>query len=130
MVATLAFGDRESDHCPIHARPATDADRPAVLDLLSASLGWDLASGLPAYFDWKHLDNPFGRSPAWVAVDGDNADRIVGFRTFLRWEFEDSTGIVQRAVRAVDTATHPDYQGQGIFRLLTMTAVDAMIAPR
>ena len=29
---------------------------------------------------------------------------------------------IVRAVRAVDTATHPEYQGQGIFRRLTVTA--------
>jgi GNAT superfamily N-acetyltransferase len=112
----------------IHSRPATDEERPAVLELLSAALGWDLASGLADYFEWKHLKNPFGRSPAWVALDGDDDDRIVGFRTFLRWEFEDSAGTVQRAVRAVDTATRPEYQGRGIFRLLTMAAVEAMTA--
>jgi GNAT superfamily N-acetyltransferase len=109
----------------IVARPATDEERPAVLELLRASLGWDLESGLAEYFAWKHLENPFGRSPAWVALDG---DRIVGFRTFLRWEFETPGGTVQRAVRAVDTATHPDFQGRGIFRLLTLAAVDAMTA--
>ena len=32
------------------------------------------------FVDWKHRRNPFGVSPAWVAVDG---SRVVGFRTFL-----------------------------------------------
>jgi GNAT superfamily N-acetyltransferase len=109
----------------IQVRPATDEERPAVLQLLQASLGWNLAEGLAEYFEWKHLRNPFGRSPAWVAVDG---DRIVGFRTFLRWEFENHDGARLRAVRAVDTATHPDYQGRGIFRLLTLAGVEAMTA--
>ena len=77
----------------IQVRPATDDERPAVLQLLQASLGWNLAEGLAEYFDWKHLRNPFGRSPAWVAVDG---DRIVGFRTFLRWEFENRDGARER----------------------------------
>jgi GNAT superfamily N-acetyltransferase len=112
-----------STETAISSRAATDDDRPDVLELLAASLGWDLASGLADYFDWKHLANPFGRSPAWVALDG---ERIVGFRTFLRWEFEGPDGSLQRAVRAVDTATHPEYQGRGIFRLLTLAAVDQM----
>ncbi|MCU1467949.1 MAG: Acetyltransferase domain [Actinomycetia bacterium] len=107
----------------IVSRPAADDERPEVMRLLEASLGWDLAAGLAEYFDWKHLDNPFGRSPAWVALDG---ERIVGFRTFLRWEFEDRDRTVRRAVRAVDTATHPEYQGRGIFRLLTLAAVRQM----
>jgi GNAT superfamily N-acetyltransferase len=59
----------------------------------------------------------------WIAeADG----RVVGFRAFLRWEFVDSDGTVVRAVRAVDTATDPDYQGQGIFTRLTRTAVDEL----
>jgi hypothetical protein len=57
-----------------------------------------------------------------VAVD---AGRIVGFRTFVRWEFT-AAGKVRRAVRAVDTATHPDYQGRGIFSALTHVGLEAM----
>src|SRR5205823_70862 len=66
--------------------------------------------------------NPFGASPAWVALDG---DRVIGFRTFMRWEFGHA-GRVYRAVRAVDTATHPEYQGRGIFSQLTRAGLDAM----
>jgi hypothetical protein len=56
----------------------------------------------------------------WVAeADG----RIVGFRTFLRWEFVAADGRTVRAVRAVDTATDPDHQGQGIFTALTRAAL-------
>ena len=36
------------------------------------------------------------------------------FRLLMRWEFV-AWREVLRAVRAVDTATHPDYQGRGIF---------------
>ena len=52
----------------------------------------------------------------WVAVDG---DRIAAFRTLMRWEFVRG-GQVLRAVRAVDTATDPDYQGKGLFTALTL----------
>ena len=75
-------------------------------------------------FAWKHEENAFGPSPAWVAVDG---DRIAGFRVLMRWEFVDAAGSV-RAVRAVDTATHPDYQGQGIFTRLALHALDELRA--
>ncbi len=111
-------GERVSE---FQIRPATAADRPAILDLLQRSLG----SPDPRYaelFAWKHDQNAFGPSPMWVAVDG---DRIVAFRTFLRWEFVRG-GEVVRAVRAVDTATDPDYQGRGLFRALTMHAVEQM----
>jgi GNAT superfamily N-acetyltransferase len=101
-------------------RRATDADRPAVLALLADSLGWARDDTFSEFFDWKHRQNPFGASPAWVAVA---ADELVGFRTFLRWEFEHPDGRRRRAVRAVDTATAPAYQGRGVFRALTTAAV-------
>jgi hypothetical protein len=51
---------------------------------------------------------------------------LAGFRTFVRWEFEHPDGRVRRAVRAVDTATHPAFQGQGIFTRLTRAALDEL----
>ncbi|MDQ1521284.1 MAG: hypothetical protein QOI55_2357 [Actinomycetota bacterium] len=109
----------------ITIREATAADLPAVLALLADSMARD--SGDPrfeALYRWKHEENAFGESPAWVAVDG---DRIAGLRVFMRWEFL-LDGRAVRAVRAVDTATHPDYQGRGIFTKLTMHALDAVRA--
>ena len=74
------------------------------------ALGGGPAGSRPAeFFRWKHLENPFGRSFMLVAeADG----RIVGLRAFMRWEFVAGDGAF-RAVRAVDTATHPDYPGAG-----------------
>ena len=107
----------------IDARRATAADRPAVLALLADSLGWERDSTFADFFEWKHVQNPFGPSPAWVAVhDG----AIVGFRTFLRWQFEHPDGRIRHAVRAVDTATAPEFQGRGIFRRLTTAAIDEL----
>lgn len=108
----------------ITTRVAQPSDSAAVLDLLRVSLG---KGGDPLYedfFRWKHEQNPFGASPSWVAeVDG----QIVGFRTFMRWEFVHG-GSVLRAVRAVDTATAPEFRGQGIFSRLTRTAVQDLRA--
>jgi GNAT superfamily N-acetyltransferase len=105
-------------------RPATPDDRPAIIELLGRSLGSD---GDPRYselFAWKHDHNRFGPSPMWVAVDG---DRIAGVRALMRWEFERG-GEVLRAVRAVDTATDPDYQGRGLFKALTMHGIEQVRA--
>ena len=101
-------------------RRYTASDEPAVLGLLQTSLGWLADEHHTAFFRWKHRDNPFGPSPAWVALDG---ERLVGLRVLLRWEFE-SGGDVVRAARAVDTATDPAYQGRGIFSALTLHAID------
>jgi GNAT superfamily N-acetyltransferase len=108
----------------LESRPATDADLPAILVLLEQSMGRADDRRFEALFRWKHLENAFGRSPMWVSCAGGD---IVGLRTFLRWEFE-RDGEVFRAVRAVDTATHPDYQGRGIFKRLTLDAVAAVTA--
>jgi predicted N-acetyltransferase YhbS len=108
----------------LEIRPATDDDLPAVLALLRESMGRADDPRFEALFRWKHLDNAFGRSPMWVACDGGT---VAGFRVFMRWEFE-SGDRVWRAVRAVDTATHPDYQGRGIFTRLTLAALDAVAA--
>jgi hypothetical protein len=62
-----------------------------------------------------------------VAVDPEADGRIVGFRTFSRWQF-DRGGDTVDAVRAVDTATHPDYQGRGIFSTLTRRALEELAA--
>lgn len=99
-------------------RRATPADFPGVLALARRALGW--TDDDDTFLTWKHVENPFGASPMWVAEDD---GRVVGFRTFLRWEFVTAGGRVVRAVRAVDTATDPDHQGQGIFSALTRTAI-------
>lgn len=104
----------------ISIRRADAGDDPAVLDLLSSTLGWSDDGVESEFFSWKHRANPFGQSPAWVAVD---EGRIVGYRTFLRWEFITESGRVKRAVRAVDTVTDPEYRGRGIFRSLTLRGV-------
>ena len=51
--------------------------------------------------------------------------RVVGLRAFMRWEFVAGRRRF-RAVRAVDTATHPDHQGRGIFSRLTLEALDGL----
>lgn len=108
----------------LEVRRATGEDIPDAIAVASAALGWDPADPNEAFFRWKHLDNPAGASPMWLAVDGDDT---AGFRTMLNWRFAGPAG-TRRAVRAVDTATHPDHQRRGIFRLLSTTAVDELTA--
>ena len=56
-----------------------------MLALLRLTLGKKPDDPYERFFGWKHRENPFGTSPAWVAeADG----QVVGYRTFLRWEFE------------------------------------------
>ncbi|HEY3832592.1 MAG TPA: GNAT family N-acetyltransferase [Acidimicrobiia bacterium] len=106
----------------LEIRKATDADLPAVLALLRDAMGRSDDERFEALFRWKHLENAFGPSPAWVAVDG---DRIAAVRYLMRWSFERGSRTLH-AVRAVDTATHPDYQGMRLFTKLTLGALDAL----
>ena len=113
-----------SGRSTVQVRRATDADRDAILAVCAAALGWKPQDPNAAFFSWKHDDNAFGASPMWVAAD--EADRIVGVRAFMRWRFATPNGGRIEMVRAVDTATHPDAMGQGIFRRLTLGALPAL----
>ena len=94
-----------------------------MLDLLTTSLGGGPAGERPAaFFRWKHLDNPFGRSLMLVA---ESEGTIVGLRAFLRWEFH-AAGVLVSAVRAVDTATHPRLRRRGLFSRMTGEALTAL----
>jgi GNAT superfamily N-acetyltransferase len=104
-------------------RAAEPGDDATALPMLRASLGKVDDPHYEQFLQWKHRENPFGVSPAWVALhDG----VVVGYRTFLRWEFLTDDGRVLRAVRAVDTATDPAYRGLGIFRTLTLQGVSEL----
>ncbi|MFJ9952938.1 GNAT family N-acetyltransferase [Kitasatospora sp. NPDC091207] len=105
-------------------RPFTEADLPAVLDLLTASLaGGPTGTRTADFFRWKHRLGPFGASPGLVAETSDG--RLAGVRLFLRWQWHEGvTGRTVAAVRPVDTATHPDFQGRGIFRRLTQDLLE------
>lgn len=101
-------------------------DLSRVLDVLRLALGeppgLDRTAGL---WRWKHIDNPFGPSIVLVAESG---GRIAGVRAFMRWDLITPRGDTLRCVRAVDTATHPDFHRQGIFRTLTEAAVDNAVS--
>jgi GNAT superfamily N-acetyltransferase len=105
-------------------RDARAGDRRDILALFERTLGWVNDARHEALFAWKHEQNVFGPSPAWIAREGDH---VAGFRTFLRWGFERG-GEAIHAVRAVDTATDPKFQRRGVFRLLTLHALEQLRA--
>ena len=102
------------------SREAQPGDLPAIIELLRISLGDGSTEKSLAFWEWKHLANPAGPSPVLVAED---AGRIVGVRAFMRWTWQ-SPSRTYRALRAVDTATHPDYRGRGIFKKLTLQLLE------
>ncbi len=100
--------------------PAEEKDISKIVALLKVSLGESLMPKSEPFWRWKHIENPFGKSPVLLAWEG---DELIGVRAFMRWEWRmgDQT---YRAVRAVDTATHPNHQGKGIFKKLTLELVE------
>ena len=100
-------------------RRATSSDTPQIVDLLRSSLGEGSTEKSLGYWNWKHVANPFGSSPVLIAeIDG----VVAGVRAFMQWKWQFG-GKTYRALRAVDTATHPDYRGKGIFKQLTLQLV-------
>lgn len=66
------------------------------------------------------MNNPFGKSLVLIAKEN---NIIIGVRAFMRWKWQ-SENIILSAFRAVDTATHPEHQGRGIFKKLTLKAIE------
>lgn len=101
-------------------REATIKDLPAIVKVLKASLGEEQLKLSEEVWRYKHLLNPFGESIVLLAeVTGE----IAGVRAFMRWNWSKGDSTVS-ALRAVDTATHPKFQGRGIFKKLTLEAVE------
>ena len=97
-------------------------DESSVLGLVQQGLGGGPTGTRDrGFWRWKHSDNPFGSSIALVAANG--AGQIVGLRTFMRWRLRAGNTII-RAVRPVDTVTHPEYRRYGVFSALTQMAVN------
>ena len=100
-------------------RKSTEADIPAIVALLKKSLGETSSPKTIDYWVWKHINNPFGESMVLVS---DNNGQLIGVRAMMRWCMQEGVD-AQYCLRAVDTVTHPDYQGRGIFSILTQKIV-------
>jgi predicted N-acetyltransferase YhbS len=106
----------------ITVRQAKPDDVDEILVVLRAALGeTSLLKRTRAQWSWKHEENPFGRSLVLVATSG---GRIAGVRALMRWQLTTPAHVTLSCLRPVDTATHPDFERRGIFRKLTMEALD------
>lgn len=108
----------------VDVRPVDHRECERLLDLVRLSLGEGRIPREASYWKWKHESNPFGTSPGLVA---ESNGELVGLRIFMRWMW--ASGDRQfRSVRGVDTATHPDWRGRGIFSRLTLALCREMEA--
>jgi GNAT superfamily N-acetyltransferase len=106
----------------IATREAKPEDVDEILRVLRAALGeTPVLRRTPELWAWKHESSPFGPSIVLLATSG---DRIAGVRALMQWQLTTPHGATIRCVRPVDTATHPDFERQGIFRRLTMESLD------
>lgn len=107
----------------LEIRPYHPGDEAAVLELLSLALTRGPAGARSAeFFRWKHEQNPFGPSFILVATHG---EQVVGLRAFMRWRLRSASATLA-AVRAVDTATHPEWRRLGVFSRLTRRALEEL----
>lgn len=110
------------DKLNITTRFSTQADWPELLHLFAKGMrGYD-SFPYRLFWEWKHVQNPFGESPVLLALDG---KRIIGIRAFMRWKMVKGDCIFS-AFRAVDTVTDPDYRGKGVFKMLTMGLIEQL----
>lgn len=101
-------------------REATNEDTLQIIAVLRASLGESKLPKSKKIWEYKHFENPFGKSLILVAEE-DN--KILGVRAFMKWQWHFKNEAFS-AFRAVDTATHPKHQGKGIFKKLTLRAIE------
>lgn len=101
-------------------RIAQELDTTAIVQLLKESLGETLLKKTDIIWQYKHQENPFGSSYVLLAEEN---GQLIGVRAFMSWNWQ-TGGNVWQAYRAVDTATHPEYQGKGIFKKLTLQALE------
>ena len=99
---------------------AKPSDVEQIVTLFELCLGADGGAPTVSFWNWKHNQNPGGVSPVILAWDG---DKLVGIRAFMCFKLHKNEEIY-KAYRPVDTATHPEYQGKGIFRNLTLKLIE------
>ena len=106
-------------------REGTSSDISEIVKVLKASLGDELPIS-EEIWTYKHVQNPFGSS---IVLLAEEEGQIIGVRAFMKWNWQvnDHQYVTYRAV---DTATHPDHRGKGIFKKLTMAAVEKAKANR
>jgi GNAT superfamily N-acetyltransferase len=100
-------------------RPLVAADLPRLRELFAVSFGQNRAQ---AYDSWRFIDTPYGLAPTIVADDG---EKLAGSYTI--WPtMLNIGGEIVRGGQSMDTMTHPDYRGKGLFTKLAVACFDQL----
>ncbi len=109
----------------------TDRSVPMLLDVARTSHGaGGAAAKSEAFWQWKHQDNPFGRSYGIVALD-ESAGAIAASLRCAHVVALAIPAVPQVKLcgrRAVDTAARPGYRRRGLFARLTQQAIADLTA--
>lgn len=100
-----------------YIRSANETDQENILGLLNGVFSDNQRTSWlrdHSYWDWKFVNNPFGKSILSVAEVN---NEIVGIDNLWPWELE-VKGSVIKALQPCDAVVHKDYRGLGIFNEL------------
>jgi predicted N-acetyltransferase YhbS len=97
------------------------ADLPKLRELFESSFGHRRDE---AYDTWRFLQTPGGLAPTVVAIDG---DRFAGSYTVSPTTL-DIGGERVRGAQSLDTMTHPDFRGRGLFTQLALACFERLAA--
>ena len=95
----------------LKTRPLGPDDLEAIRDLYRQVWGYSR----PADYDnWRYFGSPEGYCPSIAAFEG---ERLAGFYTLWPVRLRIGSETVLGG-QSIDTMTHPDYRGQGVFKVL------------
>lgn len=77
------------------------------------------------FWNWKHLNNPFGKSVGMVAKSK-VTDELISIRPFMQWGLYTQSNVKLTVFRPVDTVTAPLWQGKGLFKRLTLESIKGL----
>jgi hypothetical protein len=93
-------------------------DSDEVVKLIRENLNSDYTMEI---LKWKHLENPFGPSVSFVAI---NQNKIVGVVFVMRYIFRNSSGEEIKCIRFFDGCTDTYQRGKGVFKSLMKLGFD------
>lgn len=90
-------------------------------DLFSACFPTAGKLGNRAYLEWLYIHNPIGAAVGFDAVEG---ERLAAHYVCIPMEVN-VHGVTRRVLLSLNTATHPDFQGKGLFTKLAERTYEA-----
>ena len=101
-------------------------DQPGVLALLRSTFrSWGRLERPDEHFEWKHSNNPFGKS---FKVVTEHEGAIVGFRASMPWEFWCNRRLMS-AVRGADAAVATEHRRNGLWEAMMRFTFDRVDPP-